>query len=192
MDKFKKKVLFFFIGFGIVVGVLIGIVIILYYVKKVNFNEIEVVLNRVRYLELKVNLNYKDFDILFRYVSEFVYILFFGYVKNDSEEFILKIDKEYWKELEFKKFSKNKILFIFFNKSVNYILEDLVNEYFIYYYFYVNDYDGILYLRVYFEKKFLKDVLVVFSVDEYNSRKVNWKWVDYKLSGFKKVNIDKN
>lgn len=192
MDKFKKKVLFFFIGFGIVVGVLIGIVIILYYVKKVNFNEIEVVLNRVRYLELKVNLNYKDFDILFRYVSEFVYILFFGYVKNDSEEFILKIDKEYWKELEFKKFSKNKIFFIFFNKSVNYILEDLVNEYFIYYYFYVNDYDGILYLRVYFEKKFLKDLLVVFSVDEYNSRKVNWKWVDYKLSGFKKVNIDKN
>lgn len=192
MDKFKKKVLLSSIGFGIAAGALIGTAITLHYVKKANSNETEAVLNRARHLELKVNPNHKDFDISSRYASEFAYISFFGYAKNDSEEPTLKTDKEYWKELESKKFSKNKIPFTLINKSINYTLEDLANEHFIYYHSYANDYDGTLYLRVYFEKKSSKDASAVSSADEYNSRKANWKWVDYKLSGFKKINIDKN
>ncbi|MBD4758647.1 hypothetical protein GUG22_18835, partial [Xanthomonas citri pv. citri] len=86
MDKFKKKVLLSSIGFGIAAGALIGTAITLHYVKKANSNETEAVLNRARHLELKVNPNHKDFDISSRYASEFAYISFFGYAKNDSEE----------------------------------------------------------------------------------------------------------
>lgn len=192
MEKFKKKVILGSIGFGIATGAVIGTALTFHYLKKANSNETEAVLNRARKFEFKINSNHKDFDISSRYASEFAYISFFGYSKKDNEEPTLKTDKEYWKALETKIFSKNKTPFLLFSKEVNYTLEDLTKDHFIYYHSYADDYDGTLYLRVYFEKKPSKNASLVSNSEEYAKRKANWKWVDYQISGFKKVDTSKN
>nr|WP_307917179.1 hypothetical protein [Mycoplasmopsis bovis] len=111
-------------------------------------------------------------------LSEFAYISFFGYSKKDNEEPTLKTDKEYWKALETKIFSKNKTPFLLFSKEVNYTLEDLTKDHFIYYHSYADDYDGTLYLRVYFEKKPSKKCFFSFQF-----RRVCKKKSQLKMSG---------
>ncbi|MBZ4204150.1 MAG1430 family protein [Mycoplasma tauri] len=115
------------------------------------------------------------------YASEYTYISFYGFKSGDTEP-TLKKDINYWPSIEENDKNKNKTPFILFDKN---FLTENKNKYNIYYHSYANDFTGTLYLRVYLEEK--ND-----TNKDAKKYKPNLKFVDYKIDGFKKIELNQN
>ncbi|VEU75463.1 Uncharacterised protein [Mycoplasmopsis maculosa] len=123
----------------------------------------------------------KKFDISNHFASEYTYSSF--YVSSSDNEPTLVSDNSFWNNIKNKySYNANKY-FTLLNIDKDLSLVDFENKYNFYYHSYANDFEGKLYLRVYLEDK--EDKLVK-EGKTLTERKVNWKFVDFIMEGFKK------
>lgn len=125
------------------------------------------------------------------YASEYAYASYSVYYTDYKQlEPALISNSKFWDGIIYKYPSQLNKTFYLANEKRDLSLQDFENDYYFYFHSYANDFDGKLYLRVYFEKKTKDLSSKAVTTEEVRKRKPSWEFVDYVMDGFKKRDIN--
>lgn len=184
-----KKV---YIGCGLLgasVAIVAGAAIINKNIKE-NNTKIEKSLDGFKFELNPVIKEKQDFKIEEHYASEFAHASFDVPSFEYEDEPATKNNSNYWDDIIYKYEHNAKNLFLLTNRKKNQSLEDFQNNYHFYFHSFANDFEGVLYFRMYYEEK-TDGTFEKAGRKDLEERKPSWKFRDFKMEGFKNLSSEK-